>query len=268
MVAGNSNATVHLTGTVLANPLQNSIYTERTSGTGIPTVTTSYSDYDPTTIVTYNSAAYVPGTGDVSSYVDPKFANTGAGDFHLLANSTLLNFDPHALGIFDSPTDLDGLPRPQAGPQDLGAFQHHPPTVSAAASPSPAHVGKAITFTATGTEIVPNDGLSYAWKFDDGASATGASVSHAFTTPGPHSATVTATDQLGFTAGAPAGVTVTSVAPTITALTQTHRSWRTGSKAATISRHRKRQQHRPRSASRSSTRHQLSGSPEGGCDPQ
>ena len=47
------------------------------------------------------------------------------------------------------------------------------------------------------------------WSFEDGASPTGASVSHVFTTPGEHTVTVTATDALGNANIARRTVTVT-----------------------------------------------------------
>ncbi len=53
---------------------------------------------------------------------------------------------------------------------------------------------------------------STVWSFDDGHTATGASVSHAFATAGTHGVTVTATDALGNTTSATRAVQVTSPA--------------------------------------------------------
>src|SRR5262249_34950221 len=51
------------------------------------------------------------------------------------------------------------------------------------------------------------------WTFDDGFSATGEAVSHAFTTAGQHTGTVTVTDPTGLKATSTATVTVISPAP-------------------------------------------------------
>ncbi len=50
--------------------------------------------------------------------------------------------------------------------------------------------------------IGKSGGISYKWDFDDGASATGASVSHSYLTGGPHSAKLTVTYADGDTASA------------------------------------------------------------------
>jgi hypothetical protein len=47
-----------------------------------------------------------------------------------------------------------------------------------------------------------------AWFFDDGGSASGDSVEHAFATPGPHSATAVGTDPPGVAGTATATVTI------------------------------------------------------------
>ena len=41
--------------------------------------------------------------------------------------------------------------------------------------------------------IGKSGGVSYAWKFDDGATATGATASHSFLTGGNHTATLSVT---------------------------------------------------------------------------
>ena len=53
----------------------------------------------------------------------------------------------------------------------------------------------ALTYTALATTIgSPGNVFTYTWSFDDGAVGTGASLTHIWTTTGPHIATVTATD--------------------------------------------------------------------------
>lgn len=54
--------------------------------------------------------------------------------------------------------------------------------------------GTAISFTGTATDSDPNASLTYSWDFDDGGTASGASVSHAFTKSGAYKVKLTATD--------------------------------------------------------------------------
>ncbi len=95
----------------------------------------------------------------------------------------------------------------------VGDLEHVHPMVTATSSAS---TGQSLTFAATGTsESAANGQLTqFAWHFDDGTTATGASVTHVFATAGAHSATVSVTDSLGQTESATAGVTVTAVPPT------------------------------------------------------
>lgn len=56
-------------------------------------------------------------------------------------------------------------------------------------------VNQAITYTAVAsTPGFPLDTFAYSWAFDDGGTGNTASLPHTWTTVGPHSATVTATD--------------------------------------------------------------------------
>jgi uncharacterized repeat protein (TIGR01451 family) len=64
------------------------------------------------------------------------------------------------------------------------------------ASTSAPHVGQIVSFTSTST--TNGTPLSYAWDFDDGATATGSQVEHAFAAPGSYPVTLTVTDACGF----------------------------------------------------------------------
>lgn len=84
-------------------------------------------------------------------------------------------------------------------------------TSAPSAAPNPAGLGQSITFTAVATE--GNATLTFAWDFGDGATGTGSSTTHAYSTAGVFTATVTVTDNLG---GHVSGtVSVTVLAPLV-----------------------------------------------------
>jgi hypothetical protein len=176
-------------------------------GIGGVTITTDHSDYDHTSLPTNN---VVSGPGDLPTYVAPAFAGAGDGDYRLRASSpaALFGADSTAKQLNESATDLDGLSRFNGSARDMGAYQHQVPTLSAATGSPTVTIGTASSFTASGSTTEPNDPLTYAWTFDDGQTAVGATASHTFATTGQHTATVTVTDALGFTASTTASVTV------------------------------------------------------------
>ena len=135
---------------------------------------------------------------------DPLFLGDPAlGEFRLRHDSPLI--DAGNPGAAPTPTDdFEGDPRPVDGNgdgsavRDLGAFEYQrkAPAVTAAAAPAAAFPGDPITWTASGSDP-DGDPLTYSWSWDDGATGSGASVTHAFTPLGSHSGTVTATDPTG-----------------------------------------------------------------------
>jgi PKD repeat protein len=211
---------VRLSDTILADPLAHSIAMYTVAGAGTAAVSTDYSDYDRKTIVA--GGTFTPGAhdtpvtaGNPSGYEDPKFEKPAAGNYQLSPGSPLLNLDPTQLGgtpvgSIESGTDLAGLPRITGTGRDLGAYQHQSPTLTAAtASPTTVQIGHSISFTASAKIVFLKDTLTYSWKFDDGTTAAGASVKHTFKQPGTHTATITVTDQLGYSTSKTLTVKVT-----------------------------------------------------------
>jgi hypothetical protein len=96
-------------------------------------------------------------------------------------------------------------------------------TVTAAITAPSADVtvasGAPVNFTGAGTDSSPTATLGYAWTFGDGATATGAATSHAFSNTTAsnlvRSVTLTVTDDTGVAASATRNVTVTPAADTI-----------------------------------------------------
>jgi PKD repeat protein len=166
-----------------------------------------------------SGVTFDPGTGNITA--DPRFVDLEHGDARLRFDSPAIDAGGAACQALCAASDIDGLTRPIDGNgdgsavRDMGAFEYgrRAPTVTASADRASATSGGTITYTATGTDPDHGDTLTYAWSFDDGASATGASVTHAFTTAGSHTATVTASDPTAQTARASAIVTVAAAAP-------------------------------------------------------
>jgi hypothetical protein len=184
-----------------------------TSGGSPATFTMINSDYRDPGTAGGADAQVINGGGNISGA--PAFANASTFDFHELASSPTIGVGTLDLAD-DGNVDFAGLPRSASGKIDIGAFQYQPlATPTAAASPTSALTGQTVPFTAS-EAADPNEGagaLTYSWRFDDGATATGASVTHAFAGGGVHTATLTVSDGSPFTASASTQVTVNAPPP-------------------------------------------------------
>ena len=156
-------------------------------------------------------------TGGAPVLGNPAFVNPGAGDYRLAWDSPLIDAsNVSTLGAGSSTTDLDRNPRVvsythASTPVDLGAYeyQHREPTAFADVESYIGPPGTPIRFGGSFSSD-PDDGdtLSYAWSFDDGATAIGVTVTHAFSTVGMHTARLTVTDPTGLISQATATTTV------------------------------------------------------------
>ena len=75
--------------------------------------------------------------------------------------------------------------------------------------------GGTVAMSAGGSSDPDGDALSYAWRFGDGAVATGAAVTHTYTQDGPYTVELTVKDIRGLLATTTTTVTVANVAPSI-----------------------------------------------------
>jgi hypothetical protein len=144
-------------------------------------------------------------------------------------------------GALAPPTDQRGVTRPRRGGFDVGAYENRAPAVGAVGVPNPAERTAAITFFASPAapeppgSADPTGPLTFSWTFDDGATAAGASVTHAFATAGVHSATVTMTEAGGPPVQTTTHVTVVDTkAPAVGAFSMSPRTFAVGPKPTPV----------------------------------
>lgn len=231
-----TTAAISLTDSVISGPAT-PIARFATAGT-TATATVSYSDYP--------AGSYAgTGTGSTSQtndlHVSPDFLSPATGNYELAAGSPLIDAGtPGGLSAGEPSTDLIGNPRILAGNgscsgrRDLGAYEYAPTKLpaGAAAVPTSVFTGSPVKFSATGCSIDPSLGVTFSWSFDDGATASGATATHAFATPGVHHATVVVRDRAGRSGTATATIDVAPL-PVLSKLALSHKRF-TPSAGATI----------------------------------
>jgi hypothetical protein len=188
------------------------LYLRSLSGaTGILEADYSFFRSAHVTIAGAGTNTYTPGAHNLDG-ADAKLFDVVGGDLRLRFDSPLIDAGDPVPGGGEPMADLAGEFRAVNGRTDIGAYEYgrHTPTVSARSSRAAVLVGEPVTFSADTNDEDPNEFPDLTWVLDDGTTARGFSVTHAFATPGAHTATVTATDPAGLTATAPASVTVTA----------------------------------------------------------
>jgi len=94
-------------------------------------------------------------------------------------------------------------------------FQDHSPRASFTSSTPSAPTLNSISFNATSSYDPDGTIVSWSWSFGDGATGTGSTVTHAFSSAGIYTASLTVTDNSGSIGLASSQVTITDRAPSV-----------------------------------------------------
>jgi DNA/RNA endonuclease G (NUC1) len=81
--------------------------------------------------------------------------------------------------------------------------------------------GSAVSFDATGSTDADGDALTYTWDFQDGSTATGATVTHTFADNSAYQVKLTVSDPSGLESSEAKVVTIANAAPIVNTLTAT-----------------------------------------------
>ena len=131
------------------------------------------------------------------------FNNPTGGDYSLQRSSALVDAgNPGAL-VNESSTDLAGntriVSRGAGNRRDIGAYevQNAAPVAKIAIVTAAPSTTSPVTFSAADSSDADGDVLTYAWKFDSNAFASGVQAARSFPLVGPHTVELTVTDSTG-----------------------------------------------------------------------
>lgn len=162
-------------------------------------------------------------------FLDPKFANAGAGNFQLTAGSPAIDSADSTVSG-EQATDILGKPRvddpatsnskanPPGSYYDRGAYEYQGgggtqtgPTAALSVSPASGSAPLQVTADASGSTAGSSPISSYSFNFGDGTTVgpqSGATANHTYQSAGSYTVTVTATDGNNLTSNATKTVTV------------------------------------------------------------
>ncbi|MCK5711629.1 MAG: PKD domain-containing protein, partial [Hyphomicrobiaceae bacterium] len=130
------------------------------------------------------------GDGSTGAGITPSHIYTAGGEYYvtLVVNDGKGNSDPNTTTSFIT--------------------EVADPPVADAGSDVAASVGESVTFDGSGSYDIDNDINTYEWNFGDGSTGTGEMTTHAYTTAGIYTVTLTVADNGGLTGVDTATVTV------------------------------------------------------------
>lgn len=173
-------------------------------------------DVDSSLIVAFDQISEISDayTGDIASVnlaYSPDFDSTSEvafsspvdGDYSLLRSSSLVDAgNPGAL-TNESSTDLAGntriVSRGAGNRRDIGAYevQNAAPVARIAVVTAVPSSTSPVAFSGAGSTDADGDALTYSWRFDSTAFASGVEVSRNFPLVGPHTVELTVADSTG-----------------------------------------------------------------------
>jgi PKD repeat protein len=159
-----------------------------------------------------SGGTFTNGAGNITNH-DPVFVNPALRDYRLRAPSPLFDAgdptDQIALDLDGNPRKVDADSVPGAR-SDMGAFEYQRQAPTAVINaPATATAGDQVAVNANGSsDPDPGDTLTYAWDFGDGTQKTGKSATHAYTSGGQRTITLTVTDSAGVSTTATHQITV------------------------------------------------------------
>ncbi|MFH0938749.1 MAG: beta-propeller fold lactonase family protein [Planctomycetota bacterium] len=162
-----------------------------------------------TTLAAVSGSPFVTG----GTFTDALALNQN-GTFLFAANGSSRNLTSFSVntttGALSAPITQPGNSLGASGLLTGMVYVAQPATIAflsgPTATPNPASVGETVSFTAAATGGF--GALTLTWNFGDGTTGTGATVTHAYTTAGVFTATVTVTDILGVHTSGAVAVTI------------------------------------------------------------
>ena len=168
---------------------------------------------DATVTATVENAGDEDGTQTVALDVDG--SETDSESVTLAGGaSQQVSFDVDTAGLSAGDHDVTLSTDDDSASATLAVSEQEPenqdPAAAFDASPSDPEAGETVAFDASGSSDADGSVASYEWDFGDGSSATGASPSHTYDSPGDYTVSVTVTDDDGATATATQTVSVSA----------------------------------------------------------
>ncbi|MES2297498.1 MAG: glycoside hydrolase family 44 protein [Pseudomonadota bacterium] len=178
-----------------ANPDNLSAFAAQRSSDGAVTVMTVNKVLSGSTALTLNVSNFSAGTHA------KVYQLTAANAISALADVAVTN------GVLNAT-----LPAQSVTLFVIGGNGNQAPVAAATATPGSGLAPLPVAFDATGSSDADGTIASYAWKFGDGASASGVTASHTYAAAGSYAATLTVTDNGGASASTTVNITVNAPA--------------------------------------------------------